>query len=137
MNRVDGWHERLLRVIVMGESQPYVLGEFDCFRFACDCVSALTGLPSAWANWSSRYHDLDSALSLIEEYGGFKKAFSMIFGDEIVTWKYARRGDICASPVVGGTRHLGVCIGTKAVFLSESGLTEVPMSFCEWVWRIG
>lgn len=134
--RKEGWEVRLQSLLEEAETRKYELGKADCFRLACEVVEALTGRPSRWDEWRGRYHDTRSALKLIGEHGGFRAAFSWFFGSAPIEVKFAQRGDICAWQDKTSMRHLGVCTGRKVALVGESSLFYVPLTDCEFAWRI-
>lgn len=136
-DRVEGWERRLDAVMQATQNEPYVLGQHDCFRVACQAVEALTGA-DLWSEWAGKYSTQREALRLIAEYGGgtFNDAASRLFRTEPERPLYARRGDILKY-AENGTPHLGVCRGRNVAVLGEKGLLSVPLSSCECVWKIG
>ncbi len=137
-DRLEGWERRVEDVIQAAESEPYVLGQHDCFKVACQAVEALTGV-DLWSEWAGRYSTQREALKLIAEYGGgtFDDAFSRLFGVELDDNPlFARRGDVLKFER-DGVPHLGVCRGRGVVVLGENGLMKIPLRACAGVWKIG
>lgn len=133
--RVQGWEARLAGVLERARGRPYVLGESDCFRMACEAVEALTGL-DPWPEFAGRYATRREALALIAQWGpSFDIAFSKFFGVEPSPMGHARRGDVVK--FVQGDAHLGVCNGASVAVVTEPGLLFVRLSDCELAWRIG
>jgi hypothetical protein len=136
MMRVDGWERRLTEVLETARSRPYEIGHWDCFRMACETVAAITGRPSRWAEWEGKYRDERSAVDILKQYGGFMKAFSLLFEAEPIEVKQARRGDICVYRDMSRMRHLGVCVGQNVALLGTRGLEFIPTTLCLCAWRI-
>ena len=136
MMRLDGWEASLNSILEAASLRPYVIGEWDCFKMACDVIAAITGRPNPWPEWKGRYHDERSAVDLLHQRGGFMRAFSDGFGSEPVSPRLAQRGDICAYRDEERIFHLGVCVGDKVALLSENGLVFVAIAQCKAAWRI-
>lgn len=137
IERLEGWENRLEQVIESCRATPYVLGQHDCFRVACQAVEALTGI-DRWPDFEGQYTSRREALLLIAKYGSsFEEAFSWFFCVKPVSVGEARRGDICAAKTEDGDMHLGVCLGVDSAFLGPEGLKFIPTLSCMYVWRIG
>lgn len=135
--RLEGWEARLLAVVEAARARPYVLGEHDCFRFACAAVEALTGV-DRWPQWQGRYATKREALALLARHGAsFEAAFDWFFGTARVDPRLARRGDVLAIEDEAGEKHLAVCLGVEAAGLTDSGLVFVPTLSCLCAWRVG
>lgn len=133
--RIEGWEARLAAVIEAARARPYVLGEHDCFRFACAAVEALTDR-DLWSDWAGTYSTRRQALRQIVQYGGsFTGAMSKLFGVVPCSPRLARRGDILKF-VSNDEPHLGVCTGTEVAVLAEAGLIGIPATACECCWGI-
>lgn len=135
--RVEGWEQRLQRVIDSTRARRYELGASDCFWLACEVESALLSAQSRWSLWERRYASTAEALALIAERGGFVRAFSDFFGSEPVDPSQARRGDIGMAKDDYGMNHLVICLGEAAAAYAENGLTFISMEACSVAWRIG
>ena len=136
-DRIEGWEGRLAAVIDAACCTPYVLGQHDCFRLACEAVNALTGVDH-WPAWAGRYHTPREALRLLAENGGsFTAAFTQLFGVEPSAPNTAQRGDVLEYRDATGQQHLGVCVGAHVALLGEQGLAFQRLRDCAHVWRIG
>jgi len=137
VKRLEGWEQRLFETIDAARARPYVVGKADCFRLACEVVTALTGEPSRWPEFEGKYHDEEGANKLVQQHGGFLVGFSSFSGIERVGIKNARRGDVCGYADEKRKLHLGICIGANVALLGPSGLVFVPLESCFCTWRIG
>jgi hypothetical protein len=134
--RLEGWEGRLVQVIEAARHRPYVLGEHDCFRVACQAVEALTG-EDKWPEFAGRYSTEREALHLLAQHGhSFEESFDWFFSVKHSDVRLARRGDIVAL-ANGGQKHLGVCEGALVAALGPDGLVRVPLLECLCCWRIG
>jgi uncharacterized protein DUF6950 len=136
--RLEGWEGRLVAAIEAARARPYELGAWDCFRFACSCVEALTGV-NRWGEFAGRYRSRRESLALIAEHGStFEAAFDWFFSAQAVDVRAAQRGDIVAYRGPDGEKHLGVVTldGTQAALLGPEGLAFVPVLTCLCAWRV-
>jgi len=134
--RLQGWESRLAQVIEAARHRPYVLGQADCFRFACESVEALTG-ENRWPEFAGKYSTEREALHLLAQHGhSFEDAFDWFFNVQRSDVRLARRGDIVAL-ANGGQKHLGVCGGALVAALGPEGVVSVPILECLCAWRIG
>jgi len=135
-HRLEGWEQRLDAVIEAARHRPYVLGEHDCFRVACQVIEALTGV-DRWPQFSG-YRTRREALARLAAHGSnFEAAGDWFFGSERVEAREARRGDIVALASLNGEKHLAVCMGAQSACLTDAGLASVPTAACICAWRIG
>lgn len=135
--RLQGWESRLAELVERARARPYVLGEHDCFRFACGAVQALTG-EDRWPEFAGKYSTRRGALALLATYGrSFEEAFTWFFRSPAVEPAWARRGDVLAFATLDGEKHLGVCLGATTAGLGEGGLLFVRTMGCSCAWRIG
>lgn len=133
--RREGWEGRLFALLDAARARPYVLGEHDCFRVACQVVEALTGA-DRWPEFAG-YTTKREAMARMAEHGAtFEAAFDWFFGAAHVSPRFARRGDICAVQTDDGEKHLGVCIGAEVALLGPEGLRHVPLLACQCAWRV-
>lgn len=134
--RLEGWESRLARLIEEARHRPYVLGENDCFRMACEVVRALTG-DDLWPVYQG-YTTRREALARLALLGStFESAFDKVFGSPRLPWQNARRGDIVALQSEDGEKHLGVCNGSTVAGLLEHGLAFFPLPVALCCWRVG
>ena len=133
--RLPGWEGRIAEALERARGRPYVLGQSDCFRMACEAVDALTGV-DRWPEFAGRYATRQEALALIAQWGpSFNSAFSKFFGVEPSPMGYARRGDVIK--FIQGDAHLGICNGADVAVLTDAGMGFVRRSACVHCWRIG
>ena len=136
--RLDGWEGRLADVVANAHSQPYRLGQWDCLRFTCSCVHALTGI-DFWPEFAGSYTTRLEALRTIASKGkDLGKALTAVLRTDPEGMVHARRGDVVLYRNDDG-EHLGVCFGETVGVLSRSGLLYVSIldTHCISVWRVG
>lgn len=133
--RRDGWEQRLNVVLEHARTQPYRLGEHDCFRLACRVVEALTGV-DRWPEFAG-YTTRREALALLARHGGsFEEAFDKLAGTRIEAAE-VRRGDLVCMRTEDGEKHLGVATGVHAALLAEAGLVWLRTRDALCGWRVG
>lgn len=135
--RLRGWEGRLANAIEAARARPYVLGEADCFRMACEAVQALVGV-DLWAEHRGTYSTREEAQARVLAYGAtFTRAFCNIFGAEPWAMAMGRRGDIAEYRDPGGEAHLGVVVGAAVAVAGQRGLLFLKRSECRHCWGIG
>lgn len=135
-HRLEGWEARLDAAVAQAAAADYALGQFDCFRFACLVVEALTGV-DRWPEFAGRYSTRRESMAALARYGSsFTEAGTAFFGVPPVSWRLARRGDVLEFEQQG-EKHLGVCIGSKVALMSDKGLLRIPVRDCNHAWRVG
>lgn len=147
--RLPGWEARLNAVLADAYAKPYELGRHDCFRLACSVIQALIGV-DRWPEFAGRYTTQRQCLALLARHGAsFTEAGAWFFGAPPVTWRLARRGDLCEWRDAQGGAHLVVCRGADCVGLVEvrdGGLAgqplpgsaqAIPLDACRHAWRVG
>jgi hypothetical protein len=138
LTRLDGWENRLADVVAGAHSQPYRLGQWDCLRFTCACVEALTGV-DFWPDFAGKYTTRLEALRAIASKGkDLSKALTAVIKVDPAPMVTACRGDVVLYRDDAG-EHLGVCLGQDVAVLERSGLLYVPIlnEHCISVWRVG
>lgn len=136
VRRQEGWESRLQTVIEDARDRAYVLGEHDCFRLACRCIEALTGV-DRWPEFAG-YKTKREALSKLARFGhSFEDAGDWFFNAPRVGIKRARRGDIAALADDVGAKHLAVVVDHRAACLLPQGLLFIPATRCHCAWRVG
>jgi len=122
----------LLAVIGEWQTRPLSWAN-NCAVFAADCVKAQSGFDPL--------HDVRHLLTsargfaqvLREGDGSLASVVTQRLGNRTVP-RRARRGDI-----VGVDRHglhLGVCMGSTALFLGDDGLIPLPMRAVSCAWGV-
>ena len=129
--RLPGWEAALAAAVDDARSRPFQWGAHDCATWAFDVRRALTGQDAA-QDWRGRYSTAKGAAKVLRRLGFDSLAglSSAIMGDAIQPLS-AQRGDIVLCEAA-----LGVCVGSMAVFVAESGLTARPLSGAAMAWRV-
>lgn len=135
--RVEGWEKLLDDAISDALVRPYVLGEHDCFKLACNVRAALTGV-DRWSEFEGRYKTQREAERLLAAHGRtFELAMDWFFDAPNVPAASARRGDVCCVLTEDGVKHLGICIGKHVALLAAHGLEFHHTLGSVCAWRIG
>jgi hypothetical protein len=130
--------ERLNRYLNDMRGKPFSWGQHDCLTFTNDAFHAMYG--RGWADdWLGRYMEGNRVFSrkeLIKEFGysDFTKAVDKKLQrvdnipplGALVTTKESQRWIIGVA--------MGICTGTKAVFLSKEGLLFLPVGYIHQAW---
>lgn len=120
IRRAD-WPERLADVIAAAESRPYMLGQWDCLRFACACIEAMTGT-DFWPRFAGSYSNKREALkTIILVARDLPAAITRTLAVSPAPTFYAQRGDLVLYRDDAG-EHIGVCLGGSVAVLGPSGL---------------
>lgn len=137
LQRRDGWESRLAAVVAAACDKPYALGEHDCFRFACKCAEALSGVDLS-KDFAGKYKTRTGALRLAKKFagGGLKEGITKLLGVEAQPPRNARRGDWLLYDD-GKEDHIGVCTGSEIAVLAEVGLNRVRFDDCVCCWQVG
>ncbi len=108
----------------------------NCALFAADSVLAITGV-----DFGADYRGPKTKRGMIAKLarvcgGGVEDAVTRELGKQMSNPLMAGRGDV-VSYDFGEGPALGVCLGSKAVFISESdGLVYVPSKLWSKSWRV-
>ena len=130
--------ERLNRYLNDMRGKPFSWGQHDCLTFTNNAFHAMYG--RGWADdWLGRYMEGNRVFSrkeLIKEFGysDFTKAVDKKLQrvdnipplGALVTTKESQRWIIGVA--------MGICTGTKAVFLSKEGLLFLPVGYIHQAW---
>lgn len=115
---------------------PYEWGVNDCVTYTADALVAMTGtdyLEGIRGLWS----DEDSAMRLLETFGGLAKAVQDLTGfKRIEDLNFVQRGDVCLIRDLDGRPTLGVCCGSEVGAPGEEGFVTVPMRHVRMAWRL-
>ena len=132
-----GPQERLTAYIKAVEDAPFVWGEHDCLTFTNSAYRAMHGV--GWADdWLGRYM-IDGRLMRRRE---LKSEFGWSNMDAAIDSKMTRALHPPRGAMVT-TKHaqrwwtgvaLGICIGTRGVFLGKQGVIYMPLEYIEKAW---
>tara|TARA_R100001086_G_scaffold248804_1_gene186619 strand:+ start:937 stop:1386 length:450 start_codon:yes stop_codon:yes gene_type:complete len=134
----QNWPTLLIEYIQKAGRDPFQYGTNDCALFASNWVRKITGSDPAYKFRDQYTNEMGSYMAL-KKYGTGRldTTFDEYFERGIV--RNARRGDIC-SHVPDGDRDLmvmGIIADGNGVFLSEQGLTTLPVIHIKEVWKVG
>ena len=138
LTRRADWPERLAEVVATATDKPYVLGRWDCLRFACACIEAMTGT-DFWPRFAGSYKTHREALrAIILVARDLPTAIGNTLGVPPVPTLLAHRGDLVLYRDPAG-EHIGVCLGATVAVLGPDGLLHLPLTHDGLgpAWRIG
>lgn len=130
--------ERLNKYLEENRDRPFEWGVNDCFTFTNNAFKAMYG--SGWADdWGDRYLNDKAPLRRRELIKEFRfSSFESAVDDRLqrvdhipplgalVTTKQAEKWIIGVA--------MGICTGTKAVFLSKQGVIYLPLDYIHQSW---
>lgn len=105
----------------------------NCAMFAADCVLAQTGRDPIGDVREKMTGARGLADVLREGDGSLQSVVTRRLGPQVGP-RLARRGDIVGLDRCG--MHLGVCVGSTALFLDADGLKSVPMREVACAWAV-
>ena len=140
MKRASDWPSRLELYIAAARARPFQWGVNDCCLFACKAIEAMTGVnPGGW--FLGRYRSAIAARHALRQFagGGLVEAVERLARGHAkaeVPPLSAQRGDLCLAGSLDGLDGLGICLGSRAAFMTPRGLVFVPMARVKRAWRI-
>jgi len=132
-----GPFERLTAYIRDAESASFVWGEHDCLTFTNGAYRAMYGV--GWADeWLGRYMIDGRPMrrrELVAEFGWSN--IDAAIDDKLTRVSHPPRGALVttkqAQRWVTGVA-LGICIGSRGVFLGKEGVIYMPTEYIEKAW---
>lgn len=103
-------------------------GKFDCVVFVADAVIEMTGQDLFTAR--GKYKTKIGAGRVLKRLGGMEGALASVLGPSVPPAN-AAHGDIV---VLDGA--CGICIGRKALFLSDGGFSMIPTLNAECAFNV-
>jgi hypothetical protein len=138
LKRRDDWPQRLAAVVAGAQARPYVLGEWDCWRFACACIEAMTDT-DFWPRFSGYKTKRQALVTIARIAPTLGEALTITLGVEPQDTRMAHRGDLALYLDATGMEHIGVCLGARVAVLGAGGLQQVPVTDAGLLaaWRVG
>ena len=140
LRRAPDWPSRLEQYLSAARARAFAWGINDCCLFACGAIEAMTGVnPGAW--FLNRYRSAFAARWALKAFAGgglaetVEKLAALHARPEIAPLR-AQRGDLCLAGSHDGLSGLGICLGSRAAFMTPRGLVFVPMGRVARCWRI-
>lgn len=130
MKRFEDWPSRLAAAVDAARGRPFDWVTHNCATFCAGCVHAITGVdhgPAFAALHTSAHGAMRASAQLME-------AVSARLGGPIAA-AFAQRGDVVLLRK-GGRDLLGICVGSQAAAVGETGLAFVSMKEGVCAWRI-
>ena len=133
-----GQRESLNDYIRVVNGKPFEWGKHDCLTFSNSAYQAMYG--EGWADdWLGRYMKGSITLRRSE----LKKEFGFSSFTDAVDKKLHRINHVPPLGALVTTKEaqrwiigvaMGICTGTKAVFLSKEGLIHLPLDYIHQAW---
>lgn len=138
LRRREGWESRLAAVLEVARARPYVLGEADCLRTACEVVAALTGV-DFWPRFAGYRTKREALVTIARIAPSLGEAVSATLGVPPMRVFAAWRGDLVLYRDERGEDHLGISIGPQVALAAAEGWMLIALShpglLCSW--RVG
>lgn len=138
LHRRQGWELRLNAVLETARRRPYVLGESDCLRVACETVAALTGV-DFWPRFAGYKTRRGALVTIARVAPSLAEAVSVTLGVKQSGVFAAWRGDLLLFRDDSGEDHIGVSCGSTVALTAPEGWLLIPLShpglLCSW--RVG
>ena len=138
LTRRTDWPERLAEVIAGAQDQPYVLGQWDCLRFCCSAIRAMTGA-DLWPRFAGYKTKRQALVTIARIAPSLGEAVSIVLERAPLPPLQAGRGDVLLYQDTSGEDHLGLCWGAKVAVLGPQGLLHITLDNAglRHAWRIG
>lgn len=138
LHRQQGWELRLNAVLETARRRPYVLGESDCLKVACETVAALTGT-DFWPRFAGYTTKRGALVTIARVAPSLAEAVTATLGVKPSGVFAAWRGDLLLYRDEQGEDHLGVSCGPNVALTAPQGWLLIPLShpglLCSW--RVG
>ena len=129
MTRVNNWESILVEEIEKAKNTKFKYGENDCTIWTANVVKAISDL-----EWEPFWSNKREAFK-IQKIKSMEDYVSEILGPPLGNILLTQRGDI-AQKGEAYEASLGVCIGRKVVFLTDTGICYADLKDCKYSWRI-
>lgn len=138
LHRKQGWELRLNAVLEAARRRPYVLGESDCLKVACETVAALTGV-DFWPRFAGYTTKRGARVTIARIAPSLGEAVTATLGVSPARVFAGWRGDLMLFRDDSGEDHLGVSCGPHVALTAPEGWLLIPLAhpglLCSW--RIG
>lgn len=112
--KLDGWQDRLDRLVAQATRKPFVWGSHDCGLWAASAVEAQTGVDFA-AGFRGRYDSFEAALKLLRAAGYEDHVALAAAHLPEIPVAFARVGDIAAVDFESAGMTLTVVAGHRLI----------------------
>ncbi|MEK9751752.1 MAG: hypothetical protein VW338_00875 [Rhodospirillaceae bacterium] len=136
MARVANWPRRLIEAVDRHRALPASWGQSDCFRFAMDCVEAVTGT-DPYADVRGSYDGPVTAARRLKERGfaDLEAALAAAFPE--VPAAKAQRGDLGVTAAANGAPACVVFVDAGVIGRGEGELLRFPRSVVTRAFKVG
>lgn len=134
LTRKENWATLLYDAIEARIDSRFIWGEFDCCRFAAECVEAITGtnvMPDL------HYTNQEEAIEIIQSSGGLSKMVTDILGQPLFPLMASRGDVVMRYDESTDMMSLGTCVGSMVAFPAARGVAYVNLSECICCWKVG
>lgn len=130
--RIEGWENRLEELVQSKRNQPFNWANNNCMGFVAEAQKTITGetdFPEVLENLKNK----NNALKLVLKNGSLTDWVNKHLEQIPITM--AQRGDIVDVETCEGPA-MGLCIGSRAVFIGKDGLEYVSLTSLIRAWRM-
>jgi hypothetical protein len=137
MTRHKDWEQRLNRCIAEARTRTFAWGEFDCAKWVCEVIEALTE-KDCYAEFRGSYRSIYSAVRVVKRYGSIAELAAAVarqFGLAEIPLNQAGRGDVV---LVHEDKYdsLAIVEGLHALGASDKGVAHVRRKFWKKAWKV-
>lgn len=139
LSKKQNWTGLLAEYLADKAKKPFIWGENDCIIFACEAITAVSGLDIITKH-KGNYSTRKEAKEYLAEHfdGNGDNVFIPYLGKSRNNYRKACRGDIAKIAVLGEGFAYGVvdCSGERIAFMQRKGLVYVPKRELIAFWRV-
>jgi hypothetical protein len=129
ITRVENWESILQKEIVKAKDVSFEYGKHDCATWATEVLKAYTNL-----SWNPPWKNKKQAIKFHKEKP-MEDRITEILGSPRGNILLTQRGDLVQKDL-GLNSAVGICIGSKVVFLYKDGICYSDLKDCIYSWRI-
>lgn len=135
LTRVEGWPERLMRLVDRHRAAEFEWGVYDCATLFAGAVEAVTGMDplEKYRPWKS---ERSARMKMIKAGWKDMQAFCFDHFPEVSAVR-ARRGDVGFGKLAHSLSCPAVVVGAHAVSRDANGWIVLPTSLLTTAFRVG
>jgi hypothetical protein len=128
--RIENWESKLFAYLeTVG---PFEWAKNDCCVFVSNAIVLMRGddVLKDYRGYKTKL----GAQKILKKVGGIEGLWTKILGESI-SHKLLKRGDVVFYSNKGDPL-VGLCVGSRFVALTESGIVYLPMNLAEKGWKV-
>lgn len=123
----ENFEHEMNEFIEANKDRQFKYGEWDCCIFTASIVKIISGKDYIK---EFKYKTKKKAYDLIQKAGGLVQILDERF-ERLDNMNLAQRGDLCYKDDA-----IGICIGSKAIFVNKEGYSFFKIDECQLIYRI-